>query len=126
MTAAWPTLQTQSEGVCLDGTPPSAASRADQRRTDHGHAVEPRPSLEQLWASDDTVWLLPGYAFDAKDGGIYSVLAVEDQYIEVTEPAAVAVRLSTQPGRRLRRLLRSPPTTMLLPGCGVRPSRWSA
>jgi hypothetical protein len=57
-------------------------------------AVEPinvsltavKPSLEQLWASDGTVWLLPGYAFDAADGGLYTVIAVEDQYIQVVQP----------------------------------------
>jgi hypothetical protein len=45
-----------------------------------------RPSLEQLWAEDGTVWLLPGYAFDSTDGGIYTVIAVPDEYIEVTPP----------------------------------------
>lgn len=55
------------------------------------------PSLEQLWASDGTVWLLPAYSFDAGDGGLYSVLAVEDQYIEVTEPTEVAVPETAPP-----------------------------
>lgn len=55
------------------------------------------PSLEQLWASDATVWLLPAYSFDAVDGGLYSVLAVEDQYIEVTEPVEVPVPETTPP-----------------------------
>ncbi len=42
-----------------------------------------RPSLEMLWAADSTVWLLPGYAFDGADHGQFSVIAVEDQYIDV-------------------------------------------
>jgi len=46
-----------------------------------------RPSLEQLWADDGTVWLLPGYAFDSSEGGLPSVIAVQDQFIEVTAPA---------------------------------------
>ncbi|MEO7398640.1 MAG: hypothetical protein ABIW84_08765 [Ilumatobacteraceae bacterium] len=45
-----------------------------------------RPSLEQLWAADQTVWLLPGYAFDTSDGGTASVIAVEDRYIDVEVP----------------------------------------
>ena len=48
------------------------------------------PSLEQVWAADGTVWLLPGYRFDAQDGGWYTVTAVEDQYLQQadqTDPA---------------------------------------
>jgi hypothetical protein len=78
------------DGVCLD----NAASECAPAEP---ITVEPitvtltnaRPSLEQLWASDDTVWLLPGYAFDAADGGLYSVMAVEDQYIEVAQATEV-------------------------------------
>ena len=46
-------------------------------------------SLEQVWAADQTVWLLPGYAFDSADQGRYSVIAVEDQYLAFTDPAPV-------------------------------------
>ncbi len=44
-----------------------------------------KPSLEQLWAQDGNIWLMPGYSFDSSDGGTYSVIAVEDIYIQ-TEP----------------------------------------
>lgn len=66
-----------------------------------------RPSLEMLWAADNTVWLLPGYAFDSTDGGLFSVIAVEDQYIDVavaplgepeTTPPASAVPAPTETG----------------------------
>ena len=43
-------------------------------------------SLEQVWAADGTVWLLPGYAFTGADGMMANVLAVEDQYLEQAEP----------------------------------------
>ena len=46
-----------------------------------------RASLEQVWASDETVWLLPGYAFDSTDGGLYTVIAIEDQYLAYADPA---------------------------------------
>lgn len=46
-------------------------------------------SLEQVWAADGTVWLLPGYAFTGADGMMANVLAVEDQYLEQTEPEVV-------------------------------------
>ncbi len=47
--------------------------------------TNPRPTLEQLWATDGTIWLLPGYGFDSTDGGRYTVMAVEDKYIAVDE-----------------------------------------
>ncbi|MCU1360689.1 MAG: hypothetical protein JWN99_1978 [Ilumatobacteraceae bacterium] len=78
------------EGVCLDDAATDCAPidpiTVDPITITLSNA---RPSLEQLWASDDTVWLLPGYAFDSTDGGVYSVMAVEDKYIEVTEPKEV-------------------------------------
>ena len=43
-------------------------------------------SLEQVWAADGTVWLLPGYAFTGADGMMANVLAVEDQYLQQAEP----------------------------------------
>ncbi len=48
---------------------------------------EPQPTLEQVWDVDGTVWLLPGYAFTGDDGGRYTVLAVEDRFLQYTEPA---------------------------------------
>ncbi len=44
------------------------------------------PSLEQVWAEDGTVWLLPGYQFNGADGGLYSVIAIEDQYLAQADP----------------------------------------
>lgn len=46
-------------------------------------------SLEQVWAADGTVWLLPGYLFSGADGAMASVLAVEDQYLQQAEPEPV-------------------------------------
>jgi hypothetical protein len=50
----------------------------------------PRPSLEQLWAEDGTVWLLPGYAFDGDDAGTYTVIAVDAAYLAGPEQPATA------------------------------------
>ena len=46
-----------------------------------------QPSLEQVWAADNTVWLLPGYRFDVADGGLASVIAIADEYLAYTDPA---------------------------------------
>ena len=47
--------------------------------------TDPQPSIEMLWATDGTVWLLPGYRFDGGEAGTFSVLAVADEFIEVEQ-----------------------------------------
>jgi hypothetical protein len=79
------------EGVCLDDTGTECTPGTIEVEPVTVTLTNARPSLEQLWGTDDTIWLLPGYAFDSADGGIYSVLAVEDQYIEVAQPDVVPV-----------------------------------
>ena len=59
--------------------------------------------LTMVWAADNTIWLLPAYTFGSADGGIYSVIAVPDSFIE--QPAETA---STQPV--------SDPATTAVPG----------
>mgnify|MGYP001281164276 CR=1 FL=1 len=49
------------------------------------------PSLEQVWAADGTVWLLPGYTFTGPEGSMASVVAVEDQYLEQAQPETLPV-----------------------------------
>src|SRR5262249_1880831 len=44
------------------------------------------PSLEQEWATDGTVWLLPGYSFTSSDQGIYSVVAIPPQFRQIDQP----------------------------------------
>ncbi len=56
-----------------------------------------RASLQQVWADDGTVWLLPGYAFDADDHGIYSVTAVEDQYMQQQQVPVDTTPVDTTP-----------------------------
>ena len=51
----------------------------------------PTASLEQVWAADGTVWLLPGYRFDTTDGSFVTVVAVEDQYLQQAQPEIVPV-----------------------------------
>ena len=50
-----------------------------------------KPDLIMQWAADGTIWLLPAYTFGSADGGIYTVIAVADAYIqEVDPPIAVS------------------------------------
>jgi hypothetical protein len=47
-----------------------------------------KTDLTMVWAADNTIWLLPAYTFGSADGGIYSVIAVEDAYIHEAAPIA--------------------------------------
>ena len=51
-----------------------------------------RLDLTMVWAADGTVWLLPAYTFTSADGGEYTVIAVEDQYVQTPDP------ITTDPG----------------------------
>lgn len=42
--------------------------------------------LTMIWAADNTVWLLPAYEFSADDGGMYTVIAVDDSFIQLPAP----------------------------------------
>jgi hypothetical protein len=46
-----------------------------------------KSDLTMVWATDNTIWLLPAYSFGSADGGIYTVIAVEDAYIHQADPA---------------------------------------
>ena len=53
------------------------------------HLTGVRLDVTMVWADDGTVWLLPAYTFTSADGGEYTVLAVDDQYIAQPEPITV-------------------------------------
>ncbi len=69
-----------------------AVDVAPQPGVDCGIVTPPTPvtvhlngvteSLTMVWATDNTVWLLPAYDFTSADGGRYQVNAVADGYIE--------------------------------------------
>jgi hypothetical protein len=46
-----------------------------------------KADLTMVWAADNTIWLLPAYTFGTADGGMYSVVAVEDAYIHQADPS---------------------------------------
>lgn len=57
--------------------------------------VEPEPititltgvttGFTMVWDADETVWLLPAYTFTDDQGGQYSVIAIDDAFIELPE-----------------------------------------
>ena len=91
-------MSTASDGAV---TEPAVAAPIEPAPVDTGAPVEPMPvdttpivvtltapapSLEMMWADDGTIWLLPGYTFQSADGGVYSVLAVPDEFIQQAQP----------------------------------------
>jgi hypothetical protein len=52
--------------------------------------VDVAPVLLVHWDVDGTAWLLPGYRFTDAEGGVWQVLAVSDDYLDVGEPEVPA------------------------------------
>ena len=42
-----------------------------------------RLGLTQIWDADGAVWMLPAYVFTSNDGGEWTVIAVDDSFIEM-------------------------------------------
>ena len=62
------------------------------------HLTGVRADVTMVWADDGTVWLLPAYTFTSADGGEYTVIAVDDQYIAQPDPAPVDTVSTDVPG----------------------------
>ncbi|MDP2293233.1 MAG: hypothetical protein Q8M22_18775 [Actinomycetota bacterium] len=48
-----------------------------------------RLDLTMVWDADGTVWMLPAYTFGDTDGGQYTVIAVDDSFLELPEELPV-------------------------------------
>jgi len=44
-----------------------------------------RLDLTMVWDADGVVWLLPAYTFSDADGGMYTVIAIDDSFISLPE-----------------------------------------
>ncbi|MDO8391225.1 MAG: hypothetical protein Q7V57_12120 [Actinomycetota bacterium] len=53
------------------------------------HVDDVQLSLTMVWDVDGTVWLLPAYSFLSTDGGMYTVVAVDDQFVELPDPGVL-------------------------------------
>jgi hypothetical protein len=56
-----------------------------------------KPDLTMVWAADNTIWLLPAYTFGTADGGLYTVIAVDDAYIQQPDPAVATTEPVAHP-----------------------------
>jgi hypothetical protein len=57
-----------------------------------------KPDLIMVWAADNTIWLLPAYTFGSADGGLYTVNAVDEAYIQQADPGPVTTEPVINPG----------------------------
>jgi hypothetical protein len=63
------------------------------------HLTKVALGLTTLWAQDGTVWLLPAFVFTGTDGGQYTVIAVDEKYLDASIVApATTVPGATTPG----------------------------
>jgi hypothetical protein len=45
--------------------------------------------LTMVWDVDGTVWLVPAYTFSSADGGSYTVIAVDEQFVSLPDPGLI-------------------------------------
>ncbi len=55
-----------------------------------------KADLTMVWAADGTIWLLPAYTFGTADGGQYTVIAVDDAYIQQAAPDVATTEVPGQ------------------------------
>ena len=72
-----------TQPVCEPGTDCAVAPPAEPVTV---HLTDVKMSLTMIWAADNTIWLLPAYSFSAADGGEYTVIAVDDSFIQLPAP----------------------------------------
>lgn len=62
------------------------------------HVNDVEMSLTMVWDVDGTVWLLPAYTFLSTDGGMYTVVAVDDQFVELPDPGLLPEPMPIEEG----------------------------
>jgi hypothetical protein len=50
-----------------------------------------------VWDAGNTIWLLPAYTFGTADGGLYTVIAVDDAFIQQPDPNTTTTEPAIDP-----------------------------
>jgi hypothetical protein len=77
-----------------DAAAADSCSPVDNSQPVTVHLNSVKGDLTMIWDAANTIWLLPAYTFGTADGGLYTVIAVDDAYIQQPDPATP----STEPG----------------------------
>jgi len=62
------------------------------------HVNDVSLDLTMVWDVDGTVWLLPAYTFSSTDGGMYTVVAVDDAFVQLPDPGLLAEPMPIEEG----------------------------
>ena len=76
-----------------------------------------------IWDADNTIWLLPAYTFGTADGGLYTVIAVDDAFIQQADPDTTTTRARRRHRDRPHSRRRATGRRDRHRGCDRRPAR---
>ena len=62
------------------------------------HLNSVKGDLTMIWDAANTIWLLPAYTFGTADGGLYTVVAVDDAYLQQPDPVTPSTDPVTDTG----------------------------
>src|SRR3954453_12232693 len=65
-----------------DAAASDACAPVDNSQPVTVHLNSVKADLTMVWDADNTIWLLPAYTFGTADGGLYTVIAVDDAFIQ--------------------------------------------
>src|SRR4051794_33357803 len=71
-----------------DAAASDACAPVDNSQPVTVHLNSVKADLTMVWDADNTIWLLPAYTFGTADGGLYTVIAVDDAFIQQPDPAS--------------------------------------
>lgn len=92
-TAGLERLQAQADGWVTAGDVTNAGSGDPTADTEQSEPIQVtltavKEDLTMVWALDGQVWILPAYTFTSTDGGLHTIVAIPDEYLDRGEPVA--------------------------------------
>lgn len=97
-----------------DSTTPDCTVPVPEEITVHFNAVKLDTTM--IWAADGTIWLLPAYTFSSADGGQYTVVAVDEAFLDIPSPTTPDTVAPGDPGTAPGGTVVSPPIDTVAPG----------
>src|SRR4051794_17282899 len=83
---AEPAIAVAPEPCALDAAASDSCAPIDNSQPVTVHLNSVKADLTMVWDAGNTIWLLPAYTFGTADGGLYTVIAVDDAFIQQPDP----------------------------------------
>src|SRR4051794_32304990 len=84
---AEPAIAVAPEPCALDAAASDSCAPVDNSQPVTVHLNSVKADLTMVWDAGNTIWLLPAYTFGSADGGgLYTVIAVDDAFIQPPDP----------------------------------------